>query len=191
MVPGLATLALLKVYFDAGQDHIEMFLPFTLDTIKAGPLDGFALADLKTAILTRHGLDIPAPALNTLLHRAVRRNHLRREAGRYWTTASAPITIDISEARAHVEREHLALATSLLEFAANHTLQLATTEAALTVLLSFLQEHHGRMLLEPDPSQAISSPEILSRKETRVVARFIHHIHATDPVLTNYVQRMG
>ncbi len=189
-IRGLATLALLKVYLDTGRDHIDMFLPFALDTTRADRLDGFSLAELKSAVLARHGLDIPAPALSTILRRAVRRSLLRRDAGRYWPIPSAPVTLDISGARAGIEREHFALAENLRGFAFAHGLELPTIESTLDLLLGFLQEYHAIILVDRDLSQGISSPEILSRKETRVVARFIQHVYATDPLLTGYVERM-
>ncbi|HXC67465.1 MAG TPA: hypothetical protein VN638_08600, partial [Nitrospiraceae bacterium] len=52
---GLATLALLKANFDAGKDHIEMFVPLVLDAIGAHSANDFALEDVREVLGSRHG----------------------------------------------------------------------------------------------------------------------------------------
>ncbi len=47
---GLATLALLKANYDAGKDHIEMFVPFILDAISIHPSGDFAAEDIKSLV---------------------------------------------------------------------------------------------------------------------------------------------
>lgn len=59
---GLSTVALLKVFFDEHKDHIGMFMPFVVHVINSHPTDDFALTDVKSVLLARHGLDVPTPA---------------------------------------------------------------------------------------------------------------------------------
>ena len=47
---GLATLALLKVNFDQGHDHIEMFMPFVRDCIGSLSTDEFGYLELGSTI---------------------------------------------------------------------------------------------------------------------------------------------
>ena len=69
-VRGLATVALLKVNYDAGRDHIDMFLPFALDAVKSLDEDAFEVGQARVAIRNRFRLTIPDHTLSTVLSRA-------------------------------------------------------------------------------------------------------------------------
>ena len=66
-----------------------MFVPFVLDSVAALPVDDFSVDDLKASLATRHHLQVPLPALKTILVRVVRRGGLRREGGRYFRDPQA------------------------------------------------------------------------------------------------------
>jgi len=188
-VKGLATVALLKVNFDAGRDHIGMFLPFALDVIRARPTDGFPLADVKADLLSRHGLNVPANTLETILTRAARRGFIQREEGRYFRRPQKSLP-DLLPARLSIEREHTAVAERLREFASTRGLDIACDEDALGLLLTFLEQNQVSIILASDPAASVVTGESLSRRETAVVARFLQGVFRSEPLVTEYVQRM-
>lgn len=187
---GLATLALLKVYFDRGRDHIGMFLPFVIDVIASRRADDFALEDIKSELSERHGLTVPANTLNTLLTRAVRQGFARRDAGRYFRVADKHHGVDLMRERARVEREHMAIVQAFKSFAQGRGLTFATDEAALALFLGFLETNHVPFLLDDDPLPRLLRHDVLSRRETATVALFIRSVLTSEPSLADYLQRM-
>ena len=105
-VRGLATIALLKVNFDVGQDHIDMFLPFALDAVRSLDEDAFQLGQARVAIAKRFRLTIPDHTLGTILSRAVKRGYCRRSAGHYVRELDRFRNTDLAEQIQSVEREH-------------------------------------------------------------------------------------
>lgn len=85
-IRGLSTVALLKVNYDAGRDHISMFQPFVTDTLSHALSDAFTVEQARLEIVNRHDLLLPANTLRTLLGREVKRGYLVREGGRFLRT---------------------------------------------------------------------------------------------------------
>ncbi len=82
------------------------------------------------------------------------------------------------------------MAKRLLEFAGAQGIQFAAEEDALALILAFLEQHQVSIILAPDPAGIIVTGEILSRRESAVVARFLHDVFRSEPQITDYVQRM-
>ena len=57
---GLATVALLKMNFDAGRDHIGMFEPFVLDTLGQMDSETYGVEEVREAVVARHQLALPS-----------------------------------------------------------------------------------------------------------------------------------
>jgi hypothetical protein len=144
---GLATVALLKVNFDAGRDHIGMFEPFVLDTISSTEIDVFSAEAMRDAVRTRHQFTLPLNALRTLLGRAVTGGYLRREAGRYFKTDRQPDVGDLQVARRQVEQRQQQLAEAFRVASAPLGVDIATTEDALAILLRFFDQYHVALAL--------------------------------------------
>ena len=190
-VRGLATIALLKVNFDAGQDHIDMFLPFALDAVRSLDEDAFQLVQARVAITKRFRLTIPDHTLGTILSRAVKRGYCRRSAGHYVRELDRFRNTDLAEQIQSVEREHWLLAKRLREFSADTRAEVASDEEALQVLLTFLTDKHVAMILdEPDEILFRSKLSALTDNQTRVTAQFLNTCYQSEPELTRYVQRM-
>ena len=190
-VRGLATIALLKVNFDAGQDHIDMFLPFALDAVRSLDEDAFQLVQARVAIAKRFRLTIPDHTLGTILSRAVKRGYCRRSAGHYVRELDRFRNTDLAEQIQSVEREHWSLAKRLREFSADTRAEVASDEEALQVLLTFLNDKHVAMILdEPDEILFRSKLSALTDNQTRVTAQFLNTCYQSEPELTRYVQRM-
>lgn len=127
-IRGLTTVALLKVNYDAHVDHLDLYMPFVLDTLTDWDADGFPAEDLAAQILTRHGLKIPFEAVRTLLNRVRKRGYLRREYGRYFRNPDKPVDANLRPQREAIDREHAAVARKFTDFARAHGLELATEE---------------------------------------------------------------
>ena len=190
-VRGLATVALLKVNFDSGEDHIDMFVPFVLDAARGFNQDLFSLRDLKSALQNRFQLAVPEHTLLTVLSRACKRKYIRRQDGRYHRDNDRLQGIDFSSSIKGVEREHHALAARLREFTADSKFAIDSDEEALSVLLAFLDDCHVAMILEA-PSDALFRPRSsnLSPEIQRLTAQFIQTCFRKEPDLTEYIRRM-
>ena len=186
---GLATLALLKTNFDEGHDHIGMFQPFIRDAISGLGKDDFQVHEIKDAIFSRHGLDVPSHTLGTLLKRTCRRGFVRREYGRYFRERNFPQS-NISESIAKINAEHSHLTVALRNYLANHHQPLETDEDALALLLKFLELNHVGMVLDEPYQEQKDSGDASSRSKTRLVARFIKEVVLFNDRLTAILQRM-
>src|SRR3990170_7577719 len=186
---GLATVALLKVNFDAGLDHIQMFVPFVLDVINSRNATEVSLADIKSDLLARHGLDVPINTLETIVTRVTRRGFVRREGGRLLRNLTKPIDVDLISSRKVIEREHSAVARRFRDFAATRGVEVTADEDALALILGFLEQNHVSILLDPSPTNVIVG-ETLSRRETIAVAQFLQEVFRGEPELAGYLQRI-
>ena len=190
-VRGLATVALLKVNYDAGRDHIDMFLPFALDAIRSLDTDSFGLGQARKAINKRFRLTIPDHTLSTVLGRACRQGYCRRSAGLYERQLDTFQFVDLAEQIKSVEREHKLLASRLREFTADTRVPIASDDEALQVLLAFLDDKHVAMILD-EPGDVLFRSKVspLTGDQTRVTAQFLKRCYTSEPELTKYIQRM-
>jgi predicted transcriptional regulator len=191
---GLATVALLKANFDAGKDHLEMFQPFVRDCIGHLDRDDFVVDDLKAAIHSRHGLDIPADTLRTLLGRLVRKEKsIKREAGRYFRLERAA-AVDLATARAAVEGRQRIFAQALVEFAEKKKLRLGSPDDALAILLQFLDRYHVSLALSEPEEGASVEPDLegdsTRRRPMVIVAAFLSDVVVRDGALASTLQEM-
>lgn len=187
---GLATLALLKVNFDRGRDHLDMFMPFVADCVSAHPTDDFTTEEIRASLVTRHGLSLPESVLATLLVRSKKRGDLTRQAGRYIRMRGKLDHADISSTRDEIAGEHANVAEALRQYAATRGLVVPSDEEALALILRFFERFHVAMLVDEAPGSLVRLDEVLSRREAAVVARFLERTAVTDPARQQYVTRM-
>ena len=172
---GLATLALLKVYYDKGQDYLGIFMPFVLDAIARNPDECFVTAEIKESISTLHSLEIPEVPLSTLLSRAVSKGYLNREAGRYFRLPSCNKIPDILIARESIENEHYELARHLCAFAESVGLKISTKEEALTMIEEFIERNHLSLII-PTQKNLVDVIEKPFSRIDKIVARYFETI---------------
>lgn len=188
---GLATLALLKTYFDANHDRIEMFVPFVLDGIMALRRDDFALQDLQPLLIERSGLEIPSQVLQTLLSRVKRRGIIKREGGRYFRSSSQLKEADLQQKRLAIKAEHAELAQRFRAFASERNVSVASDEEALATILAFLGAHYVVLLLEDPSARPVASQKTLSRQQTKLVATFVNAECSKDAGYRGHLLRMA
>jgi hypothetical protein len=154
-IQGLTTVALLKVNYDQNVDHLDLYLPFVLDTLNAWQANDFAAEDLAAQTLARHGLKIPFEAIRTILNRVRKQGYLRREYGRYFLNRGKPIGVDLRPQREAIDREHIAVARKFITFAATHDVAIGSDDDALSAILTFLELHDVAILVDT-PSGRLS-----------------------------------
>lgn len=186
---GLATLAMLKVNFDAGRDHIDMFLPFVLDVVASHPREDFLAEEIRDGVMSRHGLHIPLEPIRTMLSRVVKRGLARREAGRYFKLPSSTPPNDLRVQRAAVESANMRLASDLSDFAARRGVHFSSPDDALSAMIAFLDQHHVAIVVD---DSRLSAPDQLARvsPQVRVVAEFLKDTFAAAGSTAETVRRL-
>lgn len=192
---GLATVALLKVNFDAGGDHIGMFEPFVVDTLCSTSVDGVTADELRGALNGRHRLALPLNTLRTLLGRLTKRGLLRRDGGRYFRTAKTPYASDLLARVAEVEDRQRRLGEELVAAGGNWGVDIGTPEEALALVLTFLEAFHVAVALDdkerfrPLGGDGLDAHRSLDEK-SRVTARFIYENLVDHTSLADIIQEM-
>lgn len=179
---------MLKALYDAGKDHIDMFLPFIVDSIDVLGKQTFAPSELKDDITARHGLTIPLNTIETLLSRLTKRGHVAREAGVYRAVRPAPKSTTLLARRSDIEHRMSQLASSLRIFATAAGLQVGTDDQAVDLLLTFLGANQPELLLNHFELTSAALPEGMPRTSARIVARYLKEQALRDPDLSNALQ---
>lgn len=190
---GLATVALLKVNFDAGHDHIGMFVPFVLDAVSILGGEGFGIDEVRAALEHRSQLSIPTNTLRTLITRVVKRGFVQREGGLYFLTGKKIEVDDLVAGRLKIEERQRRLAGELCEFAKQRGLSLTTTEDALAAILGFIEDHHVPLALADsiEAQTPVANEDAQVRaKRTLVVAAFLQDQIAAEGEPAAVIQEM-
>ena len=190
---GLATIALLKVNYDAGHDYIGMFSPFVLDALPVFDKNGFSIQEVRDEVIERSDLALPVGALRVLLSRMIHRRTLRREGGRYFLIEALPQAPGLPAERRRVEERQQRLAAQLSEYAMQRDLNLPTTEDALAAILGFIERNHVPLALAEPPADLDTSRSqgagVVARMNV-VVAGFLHEQILAEGDSASIIQEM-
>ncbi|HEU4461786.1 MAG TPA: hypothetical protein VFR75_04250 [Solirubrobacterales bacterium] len=190
-VRGLATVAMLKVNFDAGRDHIAMFEPFVRDAVASFPNNDMDRKQLIGSVLDRHGLALPENTMRTLLGRLVRKKYLRKEGGRYFRTDQVLESEDVLQSRRKAEERQGRLADELIARAAKRGVKIETRKDALSLIVSFMEAYHVRLAFDEPPDFDGTHQEDTSRSTQHVVtALFLRDVVSSQGELSEVVQEM-
>jgi hypothetical protein len=191
---GLATVALLKVHFDAGRDHIGMFEPFVVDTLANSSTDGIAVEDVRAALESRHNFRLPSNTLQTLLSRIIRGGYLRREGGRYFPGQRPLPDTDLAGERSRVMARQEVVAIALRDYALAHGLNIQSNDDALALLVNFLDQFHVALALGAGAtlagSRLLESEEGASTDDVSLVASFLDQRAIPSDELRPIVEEM-
>lgn len=183
---GLVTVAFLKARIDESEDHVGIFMPLIYDVIQHVPVRNFAAADVQVILAERHGVVMPQETVLTLLKRATRKQLLVREAGRFHLSDSAQLPrLDVAAQKALVEQAQLRLAAALQVHAHANGVEIADAEAALQLLISFLESQQVALILGVPGDGDVPT---LSRRECDAVARFLLDVVPNDPGLASVLK---
>lgn len=184
---GLVTVAYLKARLDEGNDHLGIFMPLVLDVLAHLAAQSFTSADIQERLAASHGLAMPQEAVTTLLKRAGRLHYLVREAGRYRRdeNTALPQSNVVGEKQLILESQ-LRLGEALRVHAERRGLALESPEAALELLLRFLESEQIALLLAVPSTSAAGGTS--SQRERGVLAEFLRDVASADPALASVVR---
>ena len=186
-IRGLATVALLKANFDQGNDYLEMFIPFVVDSVASLPHDDFSVLDLQECLRTTHGLSVPEGILQVLLNRVRRRGFLRREGRRYLRLTKVYEAVPLKRRLDSVARDQTELGSAFRSYAASRNLDLKTDAEALSLMISFLAENEMAVLLHEDSTKIETTTE---HRTHRIVARFFQKTLSEDSRLAGILDQL-
>lgn len=181
---------MLKVNFDAGNDHIGMFGPFVLDAIASLDREDMTAAQVGDAIQDRDGLTIPLNTLKTLMGRAVKNGYLRREAGRYFRLDKPIDSEDVPRERLAAEARQQRLAAALRQAAGSQGVQLPSDAEALALILCFLERYHVNLALEESPADEGQEDASGPSRGERVTALFLREVVEEERELADVLDEM-
>ena len=151
------------------------------DVLNQLPTKTFSTADVQDALATKHGLAMPQQTVATLLHRAVNKKHLQRDAGRYRIIALPPSTLKLSAEKDRIGAGQARLGDALRAHAMRRGLSIESTGAALDLLLEFLEQEQIGILL--GSSVEIANGADASSRKSAIIAEFIQDAIKDDPAL--------
>lgn len=184
---GLATLALLKVRFDQGKDHLGLLEPFVADAVLHCGEEPFGTSSIVRVVRERSGLEIPSDLVKSVLGRFVKRSQLRREGGQYHQPAIPDPTLDaVREVQA---QRTLELGRALSEFALSAGIHLEA-EDALATLAQFISEHKEPLVLAEAIPLGLPAASPLNPKLERLIARFLSERCIGSPDLDTLLREL-
>jgi hypothetical protein len=186
---GLVTVAYLKAQLDHNNDHLGIFMPLILDAIGQIHAQSFTTIDIQETLAARHQLAMPQHAIVTLLKRAISGKYISRDAGRYHRNQNKALpATDLSTEKTRIETSQQRLAQALKAHCARRGLAVESNEAALDMLVSFLQEEQIALLLNDQVQEA--NPKSPGHKEHSVVAEFLEDAIRDDPAFLSTIAAM-
>lgn len=170
----LSALALLKASSDEhGANYLDYVTPFVADAIRSTGSDSLRTDEIRSALRTRYGLDVPGGVLNTITKRLTRQHLGTRSHGRFTPNkVKLADKYNFDAQRRKIERQMDELVSSLVTFATqtfgrsltDHEATKALTTYAIQNGLSIIQTAHGIHTL----------PTSLSLKEADyITSRFV------------------
>jgi hypothetical protein len=166
---GLVTVAFLKARLDEGDDHLGIFMPFINNAIVSLDETSFTGGDIQTLIADEHGIQMPLTTITTLLGRATKLGSIRREAGRYWRNPDVdPPRLSIETETSKITESQIRLAKALRHHAEDRGLVLGSDDAAVALLLDFLDREQVGLLVSTPPV-----PDSPTKREHAIVAEFL------------------
>ena len=170
----LSALALLKASSDEhGANYLDYITPFVADAIRSTGRDSLRTDEIRTALLTSYGLDVPGGVLNTITKRLTRQHLGSRSHGRFMPSkAKLADTYNFDIQREEIEHQIDQLSSSLISFAAqtfgrkltDHEATKALTTYAMQNGLSIIQTAHGMHTL---------STSLSLKEEDYITSRFV------------------
>lgn len=187
---GLVTLAFLKAQLDGGSDTLSIFMPLLKDVIHRINVKYFSTLDVQLELEKTHGVLMPQETIHTLLMRINQQGLLLREGGRFSKSdiKSCP-EAHLEEHKQEAAQSQMHLAAALRQHAHKLSLSIDTDDAALSLLLKYLQSSQVSLLLGL-PKENISAERFVSTRETEVVSHFISSTVNYDTGLRDTLQKL-
>ena len=176
---GLVTLAYLKARMDQGEDHLGIFMPLVVDVLPKVANRHFTSVEVRNVIETIHAVKMPETIVATLLQRATRLGLLKREYGRFRTSAGPLTRSNIAGQKAQLAKSQERFAKAFISHAKSRSVLIDSVDSALQLTLAFIGEQQISLLLENSDHQLKSSS--IDPSQYALMAEFIHDVARSDP----------
>lgn len=188
----ILSLALLKVNWSKGVDYIDCFLPLLLSSITSSETKTIDIKDvskIKKEISTEYGLEIPSPAIITILNRAKKRDYFTIDNGVYHVNEEKINLDDNSKVRAEINRAYNYVIKELQKFISEKAPEgISFTETEISDgLLAFLKNHDADISFGAENLSilpAVKAPQKLKY----LICWFVVENWDSDPILVNYLK---
>lgn len=184
-VNAIVSMAMLKVNADSvGMSVLENFQPFVLDRLYHSGTEAVSAPDLRSAISTEYGVDIPTAVIQTLTKRIARDGLLTRDYGILKFNREDFAKYDLATSRQAAQQNYEMLMRAGSRFAeAEFSISLAPEQFA-AAFLEFLRDETVPLLKTVIEGRAIiAQPEVEVGSLRYVVASFILDAFSNDPAL--------
>lgn len=150
MPKNLLSYALIRSLYDEGRDYLDVFWPFAVRAMPESR-DMLGLDSIQERLKGKFGIDVPLSVLGTIMNRAVKCRHVRRE---HWTYG---LTDDGVAYLRSLDDEDVSRRLAALQLDAQEWLQsegVSATEGQVgEALLSLLEENVESVVGFLDPSK--------------------------------------
>jgi hypothetical protein len=176
----LATLAIVKVDFDRGHDHVENLLPFVAECLRKADQHEVALPEVQRCVEKEAGLRIPQSGLKTVLGRAARKGLVVRKKSIYQRQTEALAESPYQRLKADVGRQYESIVSDFQQFCADeYDVKIAQDDAEATLV----DEIVGDPL--PILTAAVEGGSIITRESSvehgqYLASAFIAQLERTD-----------
>jgi len=134
----LYTYALIKSFYDEGEDYLDAFWPFVIRVIL--PENFIDLKSIQDNVKLQFYLEIPLHVLQTILNRAKRRGYIKQERKQYKLSEEGRKYLDKFETDKEVEREINALLDDISKFFNENNISISQ-EQIYSLIISFINKN--------------------------------------------------
>jgi hypothetical protein len=176
-------MAMLKVNFDREQhDILDNFIPFIADRAYHSGQAAFSIPDLQEEVLKEYGINIPGGVLKILAKRCKNKGLFRQEAGILYPDRERLAEFDLSDKRADIRRQHIALVRQGVAYARTEFGEELTEDAFDAALNAFIKENAAPLLttvVNGSPLAELGTTHLGNLRY--IVGNFVGHIHSGHP----------
>lgn len=186
------SLALLKVNWSKGVDYIDCFLPLLINTIISSgtkTIDIDNVTKFRGEILKEYGLDIPSPALITILNRAKKRGYFKIDSGLFHIVEEKINLDDNTKVRAEINRAYNFVIKSIQKFIEkNSPKEISFSDEEVSDgLLAFLKNHDADISFGAENLSIL--PKIKAPEKLKyLICWFVVDNWESNPMLVNYLK---
>lgn len=186
----LTSLAFLKINLDRNQDSFDYLRPFVLQVLVNSRLTSVTSLDVRDALRTDFGLDIPEQTIHVVLSRLTKTTCLRKERDQFHIDGELP-NPSLSK-KQHLASEHItAVLDALLRYSRSTPTPFTDVNATDRAMRAFLSEFDITCLRSFLRQTAI--PPITTHRKTDIIliSKFLLHIQRNDATLFESVAIMA
>jgi len=118
VIKQIYTYALIKSFYETGEDYLDTFYPFIVDII-SNKKGGVLINDLQRELESKFGLHIPIHTLNTIATRAKRKGYIESRERKFFLTKKGKEYFGFEKLREEITNEVEYLFSDVVNFIKN------------------------------------------------------------------------